>query len=85
MIYEKLAEIFKGEWEITPFCNAYEKMLMKTMDIGVENMPNMKEGQNSNISGEFFRFFSSVHTEMMKRILDTGKYIPQEILSEKDF
>ena len=85
IIYEKLAEAFKDEWKIKPFCEAYENMLSIATHIGIENMPEMKEGQNSNIRGDFFRFFSQNQVDIIKKLLDSGKYIPQEILSEKDF
>lgn len=85
IIYEKLAETFKDERKIKPFCEAYENMLSIATHIGIENMPEMKEGQNSNIRGDFFRFFSQNQVDIIKKLLDSGKYIPQEILSEKDF
>lgn len=85
LIYEKFAEAFKKDGEIVPFCVAYERMIELALDIGVENLPNMKEAQNCNINGSFFRYFQEKQAKIMQRILEDRKYIPQEILSEKNF
>lgn len=85
LIYEKFAEEFKKDGQIVPFCVAYDKMLELALDIGVEHLPNMKEAQNCNINGSFFRYFPEKQVKVMQDILENRKYIPQEILSEKDF
>lgn len=85
LIYEKFAEAFKNDGEIVPFCPAYKRMIELALGIGIEQLPGMKEAQNSNISGSFFRYFSEDLAKIMQEILEVGKYIPQEILSEKDF
>lgn len=82
-IYEKLTNLISGEWKILPFTEAYEAMLRKSCLM--EELPGMKEQQNRNISEMFFSYFSDVKTEEMKRVLESGKYIPQEILNIADF
>ena len=82
-IYEKLSEIFAGQGEIKPFTGAYERMLEKSREL--PSLPQMKEGQNQNISGHFYRFFSQSVSDEMRRILDAGRYIAQEILNIRDF
>ena len=82
-IYEKLAEIFAERAEIKPFTIAYEQMLIKSSKLPL--LPEMKEGQNQHISGQFFRFFSKETSDEMMKLLETGRYIPQEILNIRDF
>lgn len=53
--------------------------------IGINQLPKMKEGQNTNISEKFFEEFTLEQADKMKYILKSGRYIPQEILSEKNF
>ena len=45
----------------------------------------MKAGQNKNISTQFLQSFPKEKAEKMQKILQNGKYIPQEILSIEDF
>ncbi len=81
-IYEGLAEMFLGKWEIRPFCQAYEKMLEKAAR--AELLPKTKEGQNRNLSGLFFSWFQeSVRSQMME-MLGQDRYIPQEIINIMD-
>lgn len=82
-IYENLAERFRGRWEIRPFLQAYEKMLVKADS--VEILPETKEQQNRNIRFEFFSYFEETTVEKMKNILESDRYIPQEILNTADF
>ncbi len=84
-IYEALAELFRENCKIQPFCEAYKKMLEKAEGLGAETMPRMKEGQKKREKYGFWNFFESAETERMKRILAKGHYIPQEILSVSDF
>ena len=82
-IYEKLARDFQSRWEILPFVQAYEKMLEKAEQIIA--LPETKEKQNRNISENFFSYFAEEKVKRMKDILETEKYIPQEILNIADF
>ena len=82
-IYENLAERFRGRWAIRPFLQAYEKMLVKADS--VEILPETKEQQNRNIRFEFFSYFEETTVGKMKNILESDRYIPQEILNTADF
>lgn len=82
-IWEKLAELYQAYQEILPFAPAYEAMLEKAGK--VRELPDTKEQQNRNISGVFFQYFGRETAEEMQRILESGKYIPQEILNITDF
>ena len=81
-IYENFASVFCGEWEIKPFVEGYEAMIDKAANIG--QLPDTKTGQNKNIRELFFSYFSMEMVEKMKRILEAGQYIPQEILTIMD-
>ncbi len=84
-IYEYLAGLFKEDWEIVPFIRAYGRMLEKAEDMGTDRLPETKEKQNRKISGEFFRHFSGELADRMKAVVESGRYIPQEILNISDF
>ena len=84
-IYEKLALLFREHCTIKPFCEAYVKMNAKAEETGIEEMPLMKAGQNQNIGELFWDFFEKQEMEKMQKLLQEGRYIPQEILSVKDF
>ena len=83
-IYERLAQLSKQQGiSIQPFTEAYEKMLVKAH--AVRELPKTKEKQNRNISGDFFRFFSDQTVYHMREILESERYIPQEIINITDF
>lgn len=85
-IYESLTEMAAGRWEIHPFAGAYEAMVRKAdAACGMENLPDTKELQNRNIREDFFSHFHKEQVNRMKAILESGKYIPQEILNIADF
>lgn len=88
-IYESLADIFRSRWEIVPFVPAYRAMLEKSgaaeWEDSLKQLPDMKERQNRNIQETFFSYFQEPDMEKMKKILEYGKYIPQEILNITDF
>ena len=81
-IYEGLAEMFQGKWEIVPFCPAYEKMLEKAKE--AVRLPETSEGQNRSISGKFFSYFDETVQGRMLEILTRDLYIPQEIVNITD-
>ena len=60
-------------------------MLQKAEEIDIEELPSMKEGQNKQIGNTFLQYFDADQVKQMQIILKAGKYIPQEILSGKDF
>lgn len=85
LIYEHLQKQYENQTEIILFTKAYEKMLEKAKVIGYEELPDTKEGQNKNAGEEFYQNFSPVIQEEIKKVLESGKYIPQEILNESDY
>lgn len=83
-IYERLMEVSdRQEIKILPFTKAYEKMLEKAQEAG--ELPQTKEKQNRNLSGRFFTHFKESSVCQMKEILESGRYIPQEIINITDF
>ena len=82
-IYETLADLFAGTGEIRPFLPAYLAMLEKGKT--ARTLPRTKEHQNQNIHGSFFSFFAADEVKQMKEILESGRYIPQEILNMEDY
>lgn len=81
-IYEKLAQMFQNGYEILPFSPGYVRMLEKAKEAV---LPETKEQQNRNITDHFFSFFKWDTAAEMKKILETERYIPQEILNIGDF
>lgn len=85
-IYESLVQMVSGRWDILPFVRAYQAMLEKAdKTCGMEKLPDTKEQQNRNIREEFFTHFPVEIVNKMKAVLESGKYIPQEILNIADF
>lgn len=85
-IYDKVQEIFRAAGRnIAPFTAAYQKMLDKAEAFGIDHLPKTKINQNHNIRDEFFTCFSSKTAQEMRTILESGRYIPQEILNILDF
>lgn len=85
-IYERLADTFEEKIQqenIQPFIQAYEKMLIKAQ--AVRELPLTKEKQNRSLTGRFFSFFQEPAASRMKAVLESGHYIPQEILNSGDY
>ena len=83
-IYERLAGAFLQQgYRMEPFVQAYWKMLKKAP--AAAKLPLMKEKQNRGISERFFSFFTDQTADRMRRLLEDGRYIPQEILNINDF
>lgn len=81
-IYENLAASLAPQWEIKPFAAAYRAMLAKGAGVA---LPRTKEKQNRHITGAFFACFPAADVLAMRKILEAGRYIPQEILNLEDF
>jgi hypothetical protein len=81
-IFENLLKVFDRSIPLVPFVEAYQKMLEKAKDI---ELPLSSEKQNQNIDTVFFSYFDQKTVEEMKQILASGRYIPQEICSCRDF
>ena len=83
LIYEALAGASAGSGVIRPFIPAYLSMLNK--GDRAQTLPQSKEHQNQNNKGSFFSFFDEHTVGRMKNILESGRYIPQEILNAEDY
>lgn len=83
-IYENFASAFGAHYLISVFRNAYERMLAKAEHIGIEKLPVTKEGQNRKIGSLFLSQFSQPQQDKIREILESGRYIPQEILNIED-
>jgi hypothetical protein len=82
LIYEQLAKVFIDRIPIKPFTEAYVYMLKKAKKV---ILPETKEGQNKNIGNYFLDSFNDNERAEILEILENNKYIPQEILSSRDF
>lgn len=95
LIYETLQRMVGEQKQILPFVSAYEAMLYKSGRLanpktGLKvktsyELPEMKLGQNSNCGDIFFSYFTSEVCSAMKQLLKENRYIPQEILQQRDF
>lgn len=83
-IYEHLAQRVRNQYTIKLFTVLYEKMLDKSKQM-VASLPQMKEKQNKISLDDFLAHFESQQAKVMQTLLEKGEYIPQEILSRKDF
>lgn len=90
IIYEHLAcmqykNVSGKEIKIRIFTKAYETMLDKAELIGIKNLPDTKINQNTNIGNTFLNYFDMCRRKQILQILESGTYIPQEILNEHDW
>lgn len=85
LIYETFVKKYESSKEIHLFARAYERMLNKAEAFGAGELPDTKEGQNRNIGKKFLKYFSPDVQEKITKLLESGKYIPQEILNERDY
>lgn len=81
-IYERLAQSMEEHLTIKPFTAAYVRMLDKASN--AQELPLTKEKQNRSLTGYFFRYFSDVMVQKMNGLLESGRYIPQEIVNIND-
>lgn len=84
LIYEKLSEIFKDEYNIEPFIEGYKKIIEKYKNMDID-LPVSKDNQNKNIDNKFINYFDKYYKNEIENILKSGLYIPQEILNVEDF
>ncbi|MCB2288286.1 DUF2220 domain-containing protein [Clostridium sp. CS001] len=84
IIYEGLHEVFKGGFNIKTFVKGYEFMIDKFIKENI-SLPNTKEGQNRNIGEVFLSEFTQEYRDVIINMLNSNKYIPQEILNIGDF
>ncbi|MBR3517699.1 MAG: hypothetical protein IKO10_15470 [Lachnospiraceae bacterium] len=83
-IYEQLAASFGTQCGIRPHRQAYLKMLEIAGQKGGDFLPDCETQQNKNIEGSFWETFSAEEIRQMQTVLETGKYIPQEIINISD-
>ena len=83
LIYERFCQTVNIE--IKAFTNGYEIMLYKAENIGIDLMPTTKKGQNKNITDLFFKQFNNRFVIKIKKLLEEGRYIPQEIVNSNDY
>lgn len=82
-IYESLAQQCGDNRRPVPLTAAYEKMMEKARKVA--KLPETKEHQNRNLADVFFSYFSDTAVKEMQEILEKNQYVPQEILSFRDF
>lgn len=80
-IYEKLVERYP-HIQIVPWLPGYRAMLAKGRNVP---LPFYKEKQKYADGRLFFSFFDETFVLEAKAILEAGRYIPQEILSQNDY
>lgn len=68
--------------EVRPFLEAYAAMLSKAETI--TSLPDSSDMQNRNLSGRFFSYFTGRQAEQMLHILESGRFLPQEMLTFND-
>nr|MCR4746782.1 DUF2220 domain-containing protein [Lachnospiraceae bacterium] len=85
-IYESFSERVKDHVKIAPFVPYYKEMLNKTKaGDEIDKLPQMKAGQVKCKGEFFFEYFEEDDIKKMETILEAGKYVPQEILSVRDY
>ena len=82
LIYEQVKQIAKDWVEIVPFVQAYQAMIKKSH--GIE-LPRTKDAQNRNGGSIFFDYFDEDTKKQIVDILQSERYIPQEILHCGEF
>lgn len=75
----------KNGIEIVPWVGAYEKMIEKSEKIGIDGLPKTKDGQKKINCEYFLSFFKEETKNKILNILNSRRYIPQEILNEHDY
>lgn len=83
LIYEKFHEKMSKSYKVKPFIEAYDMMIEKYISNHVL-LPETKEGQNKNINDYFLSCFDEKNKEKITTILESGRYIPQEIINIED-
>ena len=81
IIFEAFAKNFTQS-AIMPFIPAYTAMLALSRQL---DLPFARAGQNKKHSGHFMSFFEADCVAAMETILQSGRYIPQEILTPAEW
>lgn len=82
-IFQQLYDNFAGNYEIKPFVEAYKYMIDKYENVNVV-LPETKEGQNRKHFNYFLEYFDDIYRKKIVDILESNRYIPQEIINYKD-
>ena len=82
-IYENFNKAYGSEYNIVPFIKGYEKMIDKAKEDNI-SLPFTKDGQNRNITMDFLDNFTGEYIIKINEILESNKYIPQEIINITD-
>ena len=85
LIYETLVKKYSEKIKINLFTDAYERMIARAEEFGTDRLPYAKEGQNTRAGSYFLTCFCGETAQKIRRILSGGRYIPQEILNERDY
>lgn len=88
-IFENLRENLETTAGVTvlPFVEGYEAMLAKGMRMQEPGraMPRMKDAQHQKGTDRFLSAFPQPARDALAALWDSGRYIPQEILSDGDY
>lgn len=85
LIYETLVKKYSEKIQVNLFTDAYERMIAKAEAYGFDSLPYTKEGQNTHAGEYFLTCFCGETAQKIRQILSGGRYIPQEILNERDY
>lgn len=83
-MYESVKEKFKDILNIRLNSRLYEKMIDKYRERNIVLQPS-NDNQNKNIKGIFISEIREKYHDVINDILESKKYIPQEILNYMDF
>lgn len=76
-IYERLKEKYKDKFTIELFSQGYKKMVKESK---TKKLSITKDKQNKNIKDIFYNELKEIESDI-KNILQSGEYIPQEIVN----
>lgn len=82
-IYETLEQVCGRKLSFRPFVAGYRAMLH--LAHSAHTLPQTKDGQSFTDGRAFFRWFPPEDADEIRRILEAGQYIPQEILNSSYF
>ncbi|HZK25076.1 MAG TPA: Wadjet anti-phage system protein JetD domain-containing protein [Oscillospiraceae bacterium] len=77
-IYERLKKRYRDKFEIEILAKAYQAMVDLSQD---RVLPKSKDKQNKNIGEIFLKELTSPYRELIVKVLQSGAYIPQEIVN----
>lgn len=81
-IFESLYAVLAPKWLLKPLAAGYQKMLDKSQGL---ILPETKDRQMAGEIRHFWQAFTQTEQKMMQMILQKRRYIPQEIVNQRDF